>query len=264
MVNRKILLLLIFTLFIIPNIFSAKLTSFDIYIDIRGPEKAFITEEWRVEYDPTILNDKEKFKEDILLANIDLEKFVKIDPNLKPNIYLRNFSNVSIIFDESKDIISINYEISDLILQNYYETEAEILWKFNENLLRNLIVNNLYVIPSNSTLSIKVYDPLVIRDPNPKGTVEKNLISWSSLSSNEMKVLAYEKKPPKPSFIIVTSQDSDIFYYLILIFIVLLSIILIFKKPFEKSIKNFVIKNSVIKPKKQKKEFVVDSDFFED
>ncbi len=264
MIDKKVLLLIILTIFIIPNIFSAKLTQFDIFIDIRGPEKAFITEEWRVEYDLTILNDKAKFKEEILLANIDLEKFKQIDPNLKPNIYLRNFSNVSIIFDETKDTININYEISDLVLQNYYETDAEILWKFNENILRNLIVNNLYVIPSNSTLSIKVYDPLVIKDPNPKGTVEKNVILWKSLSSNEIKVLAYEKKPPKPSFIIVTSQDSDIFYYLILIFIILLSIILIFKKPFEKSIKNFVVKNSVIKPKKQKKEFVIDSDFLED
>ncbi len=264
MINKKIFLIMLLAIFLIPNIYSAKLTNFDISIDIRGPQKAFVTETWVVEYDSQISNDKELFKQQLLLANIDLDKFVKIDPKLRPNIYLKNYSNVSIVFDETKDIININYEVPDLFLQNYYETDEYILWKFNENVLRNLVVNNLYVIPSFSRVIIQVYNPLIISDTNPTGEITKNIVVFNSLSSNELKVLAYEKKPPKPSFVIVGSSNSNIFYYLIIIFIIVLSIILIFKEPLSKAIKKFVINNSVIKPKKQKKEFVVDSEVFED
>lgn len=265
MIKKIKYLFIIFFLFIlINNVFSAQLTDFDIFVDVRSPNKGYVTETWNVEYNPDILNDKENFKEKIHLANIDLDKFVLIDPKLKPNIYLRNFSNVTINFDESKDTITINYEITDLLLQNYYETESEILWKFNENILRNLIVNNIYIISSNSRLTIKLYDPLIITDPLPKGELNRNTISWTSMSSNEIRLLAYEKKPPKPSFVLITSKDSNIFYYLILLFIIIILIILIFRKSLEKSIKQFVIKNSEIKPKKVKKEFVVESDFFDD
>jgi len=262
--SKKLLVVFIFLIFLLPSIYSAKLSDFDIAIDIRGSQKAFITENWTVEYDSFVADDKEKFKEAILSANVNLEKFIDIDTRLRPNVFLKNYSDVSIIFDDSKNIITINYEISDLVLENFYETEDDILWKFNENLLRNFIVNNLYVIPSSSKISITAYDPLIITDSNPKGDVERNKIVWNSLSSNEIKLLFYEKKPPKPSFVIITSQESNIFYYLVLLFIILLSIILIFRNPLEKAIKKFVIKNSVIKPKKQKREFLIDQDFFED
>jgi hypothetical protein len=260
----KYLFIILFLFILVNNVFSAQLTDFDIFVDIRSPNKGYVTEIWNVEYNPDVPDDKENFKEQIYLANIDLDKFKVIDPKLKPNIYLRNFSNVTINFDDSKDIITINYEITDLLLQNYYETESEILWKFNENILRNLIVNNIYIISSNSRLTIKVYDPLIITDPLPKGEVNRNTISWSSISSNEIRVLAHEKKPPKPSFVLITSQESNIFYYLILLFIIIILVILFFRKPLEKSVKQFVIKNSEIKPRRVKKEFVVDSDFFED
>lgn len=264
MMNRKLIFIFLIILFLIPNIYSAKLTDFDILIDIRSPQKAYITESWTVSYDSQVIDDKVLFKEKILLANIDLEKTVLIDPKIKPNIYLKDFSDISIGFDEANDKITMSYEISGLLLQNYYETEEDILWKFNENILRNFVTNNLYVISADSKLTIQVYDPLVIKDPIPVGTLEKNVIYWQGISSNEMKILAYEKKPPKPSFVIVTSNESNLFYYLILVFIILIATILIFKKPLENSIQKFVINNSEIKPKKQKKEFVVDSDFFDD
>jgi hypothetical protein len=258
-------LLIFFLVFLFAStVYSAEITNFNITIDIKSPDKAIIKEVWDVSYNPYIYNDKVNFKNQIIAANIDLDKFEEIDPRLKPNIYLNNFSNVSIIFDETKDQININYEISDLVLENFYETEDDILWKFNENLFRSLIVNNLYVIPSNSKLSIKVYDPLVFRDTNPKAEIVDNTLYWNSFSTNQIKVLIYEKKPPKPSFVIIGSSDSNIFYYLIIVFIILLSIILIFRDSLEKSIKNFVIKNSVIKPKKQKKEYLIDSELFED
>lgn len=261
---KKLLFIFLLTILLLPNIYSAKLTNFDVLIDIRGPQKAFVTETWVVGYDPLVLNDKENFKQQILLANLDLDKFSKIDPNLKPKVYLKNFSNVSIIFDETKDQININYEVSDLFLQNFYETDSEIIWKFNENVLRGFIVNNLYVIPSFSKLIIKVYDPLIINDTNPKGEISKNIVTFNSFSSNELKILVYEKKPPKPSFVIIGSSDSNLFYYLIIIFIILITIILIFREPLERAVNGFVVRNSVIKPKKQKKEFAIDSEFFDD
>jgi len=264
MMNKKLIFIILIILFLIPSIYSAKLTDFDVLIDIRSPQKAYVTENWTVSYDSMVPNDKELFKRDILLANIDLTKTILIDPKIKPNVYLRDFSNISISFDEANDNIHITYEITGLLLQNYFETEDYILWSFNENILRNFVTNNLYVIPENSKLTIQVYDPLVIEDPIPVGNVNKNVIYWQGISSNEIKVLAYEKKPPKPSFVLVTSKESNLFYYLILVFIILIAIILIFKRPLEKSIIKFVINNSEIKPKKQKKEFVIDSDFFED
>ena len=246
------------------TVYSAEISNFNINIDVKSPQKAIIKEVWDITYNPYVYNDKEIFKNQIIEANIDLDKFESINPKLVPKIYLKNFSNVSIIFDETKDQIIINYEITDLILENFYETEDDILWKFNENLFRSLIVNNLYVIPSNSKLSLKIYDPLVFRDTNPKADILDNTLYWNSFSSNQIKVLIYEKKPPKPSFVLIGSSNSDIFYYLIIVFIILLSIILIFKEPLKKSIKAFVIKNSVIKPKKQKKEYLIDSELFED
>lgn len=262
--NKNIFYFLILFLIFQPAVYAVDLTNFDITVDVRSPQKAFVKEVWDVSYGSSNLEAREEFKQKILEANIDLDRFSEIHPNLRPNIYLRDFSKVTINFDESKDQITINYEITGVILQNFYETEDEILWKFNENILRNLITNNLYVVPSNSRLNIEIYNPLVITDISPDADYTRSLVSWTSISSNEIKLLAYEKKPPKPSFVLVRSEESDIFYYLILVFIILISIILIFKDTLEKSITRFVVKHSEIKPKGQRKEIVFEQDIFDD
>lgn len=251
-------------IFILPTLHSAKLSSFDILIDIKSPTKAYITEVWDVEYDSTILNDKALFKEKIILANLDLDLFAAIDKNIRPKIFIKSFSNASIIFDETKDQININYEISDDMLTNFYETDSEIVWKFNEALMNCFVEKNLYIIPSYSKLTISAYGPLIVESTNPKGSIFKNEVVFNSFSSNEFKVLYYEKKPPKPSFLIISSENSNIFYYLIIIFVVLSLIFLLFKKQIEKSILKFVIRFSEIKPKKPKKEISIEQEFFDD
>jgi len=249
--NKWILLTIIIyiSLFtILPKINGAELNNFKINIDITSPNSAKITENWQITYSSQ--EDLQKFKNQILQANIDLTKLAKISDKLKPHIYINNFFNLTVGLDEINNYVRLTYETNDLILTKYFENEEEILWKFNENLFKDFTSNNLYHIPIDSYLIISVYSPLVIQDPVPQGIIEKTKLTWTGISSNELRLLALEKKPPKPSFAVSLEQQRITKTYIIIIIILIILTIIVMNKKTNKKIEKFVINHSEIKPAK--------------
>ena len=260
--RRNILLLFIFISFLIlPNLYSAQLTDFKILVEVNAPTSAHIVENWNISYDPLDLQDLENFKDAIIAANLDSTALQKIDPNIRPHIFFNKIDAVSIGFNELNNSVRIEYNINDQVLLKYFENEEEILWKFNDNLLRNFLLNDLYHVSKNSELGIDLYEPLVIEDPIPEGRVEGNSVIWSGISSNELRLVAYEQKPPKPSFFFINLFKNNYVFYLVFAVLILFSIIILFyKKKIKKSIRGFVIKNSEIERVKDKKDLFDDFD----
>jgi hypothetical protein len=259
-INKKncFVIIVFFLILLTTNIFAYELNSFDVTVDLHSPKSATIVEKWKFDFNNS--EDIDNFKDKILKTNINISDLKKINPNLKPNVYINEYNNVKISFDEVDKYVRIEYTIEDICLIKYLDYENEIIWKFNENLFRQFVSNNLYNVPKNSYLRIKYYDPLFLGEAVPEVNKNENIIYWTGISSNELRVIFLEKKPPKPSFMI-----SDIFkdFYLkesfiyiagVLLFIVL--ILLLFKNKVSKNIKNFVIRHSKIKSKKNRKDIV--------
>jgi len=259
--NKKyilILVLILFTcLFILPNVSSAKLTNYETYIYISSPTSTHVVENWYIESDNAVVDDLKIFKKKILEADLDPTKLVLIDPNLRPHIYVNIPMNFSIKFDDIKTMVTLEYSINDLAMINYFENEEEILWQFNSNMFNNFVVNHLYSIPKESSLTISLYEPLLLDDSTP-GKIDFRKLMLSGFSSNELKILALEKKPPKPSFffsnIFGDMSQKGLYNYLIIV-VALIIVVFIFRKKLKSRLRRFVIKNSVIEPKKVKKEF---------
>lgn len=260
---RKYLIILIIMMFalFLPNLHSAQLTDFKIDIKVTSPTTANIIENWMIFYDPLDLEDLENFKNAILQANLNLETLKKIDPNIRPHIFFNKVNSVSIGFNELNNSVRIEYDISDQVLLKYFENDEELLWKFNDNLLRYFLLNDLYRISKESELIITLYEPLVIEDPVPEGEIVGNSIKWNGISSNELRLVAYEKKPPKPSFLLTNIFKTNFAFYLVFLILILFSVFILFFKPkLKKSIRAFVIKNSEIKREKEKKDIFDDLD----
>ncbi len=263
MKNRYILsiiLTLLFIVFILPPINSAKLGNYDISIFLDSPNSAHVVENWYIEYNYLNLKDLEQFKTNIFEASLDPSQLVAIDPNLKPHIYISKAPVFSIRFDDIKNIVTLDYIITDLVLINYFENKDEILWQFNSNLLNLFVLNDLYSISKDSDITIWFYDPLIIDDPAP-GKISDREIYLSGFSSNQLKILALEIKPPEPSFIALNvfkdMSQKGLYNYLIIIALLII-IVLVFRKKLKSYFKKFVISNSVIEPKKVRKDFFDD------
>lgn len=240
---------------ILPNLNSAKLNNYEIYIYISGPTSTHISENWYIESENA--TDLQAFKKKILQADLDPTKLVLIDPNLKPHVYINTPTSFTIKFDDIRKIVTIDYSTNDLAMINYFENQEEILWQFNANMFNLFVQNHLYSIPKESSLTILLYAPLILENSTP-GKIDDRKIMLSGVSSNELKILALEKKPPKPSFIFTNifkdMSQKGLYNYLIII-IVLIGIVFLFRKRIKSNLQKFVIKHSVIEPKKVKKEF---------
>ncbi|MDD3177922.1 MAG: hypothetical protein PHR26_00205 [Candidatus ainarchaeum sp.] len=241
------------------SVSAASLGNYSIDVSIYSPKEAHIVETWNIDYLSYYPKDLELFKENVLNANLNLEQLLKIDPNLKPHIYITDFSNLSIGFDEFNNTIRVEYDSYDSFLIKLYENDEEYLWKFNNNLLNYFIINDLYYIPKDSSINLHFYNPLVIQPTIPDTPINEYSISFSGISSNEISILAYERKPPKPSFVVSNFFSKNLGFYLIFIFLIII-LILVFKDPIQRSIKSFVIKHSEIKSDKKKFDFM-DDDF---
>jgi len=256
----SIVLILFSIIFILPGIHSAKITNYETSIYINGPQSTHVVENWYIETNPLYTSDLKTFKQRILEADLDPAKLILIDPNLRPHIYINIPTNFTIKFDDIKKTVTIEYTITDLAMINYFENNEEILWQFNSNMFNNFVINHLYSIPKESSLTISLYEPLTLDDSTP-GKIDDRKLILSGYSSNELKILALEKKPPKPSFFF-TNVFGDMgqkgMYNYLLIVIVLIGIVFIFRKKLKSRLQKFVIKNSVIEPKKVKKEFFDD------
>jgi len=251
------LLILILGLFL-PSVHSAQLTDYNISLHIDSNTQISVVEVWNVS--AIDQNDLSNFKSEILKANLDLDKLKAIDPDLSPHVYLDKFKNVTISFDEINSSVRLSYITNGLVLEKFYENDDEILWQFNTNFLKNFLINNLYSIPDNSGITISVDSPLIIQDPLPKGIVSNNSLTWTGVSSSKLRLLLYEKKPPKPSFFLLNFSYNSKFYTFLFILILLILVGFIFRKRMSRSIKRFVVNHSVIKPEKNKED-LFDIDF---
>ena len=255
-----VLVIMVFAFFM-PSIHSAHLTDYKIDIKVTSPTTGHVIENWTIFYDPLDLEDLEDFKNSIIKANLNLDTLKKIDPNISPHIFFNKVNSVSIGFNELNNSVRIEYNITDQVLLKYFENDEEILWKFNDNLLRFFLLNDLYHISKESELTITLYDPLVIEDPVPEGEIIGNSIKWTGISSNELRLVAYEKKPPKPSFLFTNMFKNNIAFYFVFFILILCSVLILFFKPkLKKSIRAFVIKNSEIEREKVKKDIFDDLD----
>jgi hypothetical protein len=251
--KQKTLLVLLMVLFFINGISATEINDFDIVIDVRSPNSATITEKWKVSVENE--NDLISFKESILAANVDLIKLEAINKNLKPHIYINKFSKLSVEFDEIDLVVKLEYSTEDVILIKYLDYEDQIIWEFNENLLSNFVESGLYHIPKNSRIKVFINHPLIIGDVLPKGTLENNSINWTGISTNEIRLLAIEKKIPLATFNVSDFFNKvylkGVFYYTMIAIIFIILVLLLFKKKVSKGIKSFVRKHSIIKQKKQ-------------
>jgi hypothetical protein len=259
-----ILIVFIFSFCVNLNIVSAsQVNSFDVELDILSPQSAKVVESWKFDFDSQ--KDLMEFKDQILEINIDISKLKEINDKLEPHVYINGYNNVKIGFDEIKQTVTIEYYIEDLCLIKYLDYDNEIIWKLNENLFRDFVKNNLYSIPINSYLKVKLYEPLFFGEILPKADIKNDVLSWTGLSSNELRLIAIEKKPPKPTFVLFDLYNNEellkIFGYLVSILFIIILLGIIFKKKISKKIQSFVVRNSKIKTQKNMKD-IVDTEYF--
>ncbi|MFH0905971.1 MAG: hypothetical protein V1824_01380 [archaeon] len=245
--NISLVICSLLFLLVIAQVNALDLTSYKISVNVTSDSSAQIVENWIVTYKS--VNELENFKKDLISANIDLDRLSQINLKLAPHIYInRNNLNLkSVSYSTEENVVRIEYIIKDQCLIKYAEIEDKILWKLNENLFNYFIVNDLYYIPSDSQISISIYEPLKLEISVPSGKLEKNILIWSGISSNELRILAVEKEPPKPSFSII-GGFSQIFKHtslsIVLLFLLVIIILyFIFRKNITKNIKRFVINN---------------------
>lgn len=253
--KSKHLLLLFTVLFLIMPVYAISLKNYEINIEIFSPESSKITETWIIEYNGEL--ELSNFKTEILKSSTNLSDLQKIDPEIKPHIYINqdNIENIKISFDEINAAIRIEYTLEDISIIKYLDYQDQIIWRFNDNFLRLFVVNGLYTIPKESLIKVTFYAPLIIGDVAPKAQLDNRTVIWSGISTNELKIIAIEKKPPKPTFVVsnIFSKDylnKSFFYVLYILFFIFL-VLLIFRNKVKSEIKAFVIKHSVIKPRKQ-------------
>lgn len=262
--NSKYLMVFVLGLFLLMPVYAISLSSFDISVDIYSPNNSKITEVWNVTYNAP--SEQSSFKSQILKSSTDLIELQKINPDIKPHIFINQdkLKNIKISFDEVNSNLRIEYDLEDSSLIKYLDYQDQIIWRFNENLFRQFVVNGLFNIPRESQIRVTLYDPLIIGDVSPKTSQNNRTIVWSGISTNELKIIAIEKKPPKPTFVIsnVFSKEylNKSFFYVLYILLFIILVLLIFRNKVSSGIKKFVIKYSVIKPRKQINE-IVDFDF---
>jgi hypothetical protein len=277
MINKILklnLVILLLITFFISNIFAAdflssnsekfEIVSFDVLLDINSPNNAKVIEYWKFNFDSE--QDIINFKEQIFAANINISKLKEINSELEPHVYINDYKNVKIGFDELEKVVRIEYTIEDLCLIQYLDYDNEIIWKLNENLFRHFVNNNLYDIPKDSYLKVKFYEPLIFGESLPAVEVNSSdLVSWTGVSSNELRLIVIEKKPPKPSFVISDFLDDKnnlkVFIIGSFILILLIIILLIFKDKFFKKINAFVIRHSKLNTRKSNSE-IINSQYF--
>jgi len=263
--SKKYLLVILLVLFLSMPVYSAvSLKDFDISINISSPEKTTVRENWNVIYETQ--EDLADLKKEILSASLSLEKLENINPDINPHIYIdkKNIKGFTISFDEIDAQISMEYVLSDLSLIKFLDYQDQIIWKFNENLLNQFVISGVFNIPKDSQISITLYDPLTIGDVVPKSDITGRTIIWNGLSSNEVKILAVERKPPEPTFVIsnIFSKDylNKSYFNILFILLIIVLVLLVFRNKVSSGIKKVITKHSVIKPRKQINE-IVDFDF---
>lgn len=263
--NKKYLIVGLLVLFLsMPVYATISLTNFDISINVSEPENATVIENWKVVYETS--EELSDLKADILESSLNLEELENINPEIKPHVYVdkKNLNGFTISFDEENAKIRLEYTIQDVSLIKYLDYQDQIIWKFNEILFSQFIISGVFNIPKGSQISITLYDPLIIGDVVPTADMTGRTILWTGLSSNEIRILAIEKKPPKPTFVISNLFSKDYlnksYFNILFILLVIVLILLIFRNKVSYGIKKFITKHSVIKPRKQINE-IIDFDF---
>lgn len=263
MTKKHILVGLLF-LFLLMPVYAVSLKNFDISINISSPEKATIIELWDVEVSSE--KDLSNFKNSILKNSSNLEELRKINLDLNPHIFIEesNIRNFAISFDDFAKKIRLEYTITDKCLINFLDYQDQIIWELNDHLFNQFIITGVFNIPTGSQISIALYDPLLIGDVVPTANITGRTILWGGSSSNEIRLLAIEKKPPKPTFVFSNLFSKDYlnksYFTVLFILLIIVLILLVFKNKVSSGIKKFVTKHSVIKPRKQIND-IVDFDF---
>jgi len=263
MVYKKfsMVFLLLFIIFISVNISAFEITSFDITVNVKEPEHAIITERWNISFYSNY--SKSQFKNRILEANISPQLLEQIDIRLRPKIYINEYYDLKVGFDEVNDFVSLEYSTDDVMLIKYLDSENDIIWKFNDGVFRYFVSTNLYVVPSGSILRISLEEPFIVGETAPKATESQRTVYWTGISSNELRLIAIEKKPPKPTFVVSSIFEGiylkEYFTYFVFALLAIVIVLLIFKKRISRGIKKFVVKHSKITSSKNRKE-VIDLD----
>ncbi len=263
MKTRWLLVFLLLALSLAP-VYSLSLDSFDISVDISAPTTSKVTEIWHVTYKDA--SEQESFKQQILNSSTALTELQKINPDIKPHIFINQdkIKNIKISFDELDSSLRIEYTLEDTALLKYLDYQDQVIWMFNENFFRQFVVNGLFNIPKGSQIRVSLYEPLTIGDVAPKAQQDGRTVVWTAISTNELKIIAIEKKPPKPTFVVsnIFSKEylNKSFFYVLYILLFIILVLLIFRNKVATGIKSFVVKHSVIKPRKQINE-IVDFDF---
>ncbi len=254
---------LLFLFVFLNSVYAFNIDSFDITVNVEQDKYAAITERWFVSFETE--QTKINFKNSILEANINPNMLERIDSKLKPKIFINDYSNLKVGFDEINNFVRLEYVITDVVLIKYLDYDNEIIWRFNDNLFRYFVENNLYNIPSSSFLRIYLQEPLMVGETAPRAEKQNNTIYWTGISSNELRLIVIEKKPPKPTFVIADFFEdlylTKNFMYFVFGLLAIIVLLLIFKQKVSKNIKKFVIKNSKIKSSKNRKE-IIDFDEF--
>jgi len=260
----KKILILFSLLFMLTSTYALSLGDYEIYVNLYSPNELKVTEYWAVKYNtPEQLSD---FQEKILKSSTDLTELQKINPEIRPRVFINKdkITNIKISFDEVKALLRIEYNLADAGLLKYLDYQDQIFWKFNENLFREFVVNGLFNIQKNSSITIIFYEPLIIGEVAPFANQSDRTIVWSGISSNELRIIAIEKKPPKPTFVFsnIFSENylNRSYFYVLFIILAIILVLLIFRNKVTNGIKRFITKHSVIKPRKQINE-IVDFDF---
>lgn len=261
--NKKYLLVGIIVFFLLMPVYSFSLKNFDISVNISEPEKATIIELWEVDATNKELSD---LKENILKNSVNLEELAKLNPDISPHIFIdsKNIRNFTISLDDIDATIRLEYIINEMCLISFLDYQDQIIWELNNQLFNQFVINGLFNIPNGAKISISLYEPLTIGDVVPLAEITGRTILWESSSSNDIRLLAIEKKPPKPTFVISNLFSKDYlnkaYFNVLFILLIIFLVLLIFRNRVNKGIKKFITKHSVIKPRKQINE-IVDFDF---
>jgi len=187
-----------------------------------------------------------------------MEVWNAFDKNITTHIDSIKGGTGRVLFEEKQNerFVSLDYESSEQFMEKKSETSRKILWEINQDVFKSFEEGSIYVIPSNTDISIVLPKNAQIEgDIVPTGVVSGNIVSWSGpINVSGKLVLDYSTEKQIASGIgiskalqeIVANGTMPIFAIAV---VIILAIVYQKRKAISKKIEKYVVEHSQIESK---------------
>ncbi len=151
-----------------------------IQVNVAGDGSAKVSEKFFLVFRNAV--DLTNFRGKALENGPSIDAWNAFDNNITTHIDSIKGGTGRVLFEEkqSERFVSLEYESSEQFMVKKSETSREILWEINQDVFKSFESASIYVIPSNTDISIVLpKNALVKGDIVPTGVVSGNIVSWS-------------------------------------------------------------------------------------